>query len=128
MLVLDGNNSLKRMKTAREQREVGDTRELTDSDYFLSNNFVDLFGDEVQRTADTGVKEEPDAELSDDGYVTDANDVQPQLEDCATNWKAAASKEKKKMWGVFDETGVFACACPHGFVMWIADMVQSGEL
>ena len=60
--------------------------------------------------------------------VTDTHDAQPQLESCATNWKAAASKEKKRMWGVFDETGIFACACPHGFVLWIVDMVQSGEL
>lgn len=32
------------------------------------------------------------------------------------------------MWGVFDETGIFASACPHGFVLWLVDMVQSGEL
>jgi hypothetical protein len=127
MLVLDGNNSLKRMKTTRGQREVGDNRELVDSDYFLSNAFVDSFGGEVQQTAETSAKEE-DPEIDNDGYVTDGYDSQPQLENCATNWKAAASKEKKRMWGVFDETGVFACACPHGFVLWIADMVQSGEL
>ena len=35
--------------------------------------------------------------------------------------------EKKKVWGIFDETGIFASACPHGFVLWLADMVQSGE-
>ena len=35
--------------------------------------------------------------------------------------------EKKKMWGVFNETGVFASACPHSFILWLADMVQSGE-
>jgi len=49
MLVLDGNNSLKRMKTAHGQRVAGDTRELADSDYFLSNAFVDTFADEVHR-------------------------------------------------------------------------------
>lgn len=32
------------------------------------------------------------------------------------------------MWGVFDETGMFVCLCRHGFVMIVADMVQSGEL
>ena len=117
------------MKTARGQRGVGDSRELTDSDYFLNNVFVDSFAGEVQHATETGVKEEPDVEMDDDdGYVTDANDTQPQLEACATNWKAAASKEKKRMWGVFDETGIFACACPHGLVFWVADMVQSGEL
>jgi len=129
MLVLDGNNSLKRMKTAGGQRVVGDTRELVDSDYFLSNAFVNTFADEVQRrTTETSVKEEPDEEIHDDndGYVTDAQ--ASKLENCATNWKAAASKEKKRMWGVFDETGVFASACPHGLVLWLVDMIQSGEL
>ena len=117
------------MKTSRGQRGVGDTRELTDSDYFLNNAFVDSFAGEVQHAAETGVKEEPDVEMdNDDGYVTDVDDTQPQLEAYATNWKAAASKEKKRMWGVFDETGIFACACPHGLVFWVADMVQSGEL
>jgi hypothetical protein len=51
-----------------------------------------------------------------------------RFENCASNWKAVAWVEKKRMWGVFDETGVFASACPHGFVLWLADMIQSGEL
>jgi len=73
------------------------------------------------------VKEELDEEIhEDDGYVTDAQ--ASKLENCATNWKAAASKEKKRMWGVFDETGIFASVCPHGLVLWVVDMIQSGEL
>lgn len=127
MLVLDGNNSLKRMKTARGQREAGDIRELTDGDYFLNSTFVNSFEDEIQRPAQTRVKQELEDEIIDldDGYITEADD--PQLENCASNWKAAVSMEKKRMWGVFDETGIFASACPHGFMLWLADMVQSGE-
>jgi hypothetical protein len=34
----------------------------------------------------------------------------------------------KKMWGIFDETGIFLALCRHGFCLVIADMVQSGEL
>jgi hypothetical protein len=126
MLVLDGNNSLKRMKGAHG-REVGDVREFTDSDYFLDNAYVDSFADEIQRPTQTHVKQEPEDETldGDDGFTTSVDD--PQLETCASNWKAAVSLEKKRMWGVFDETGVFASACPHGFVLWLADMVQSGE-
>ena len=128
MLVLDGNNSLKRMKTSRGQREVGDTRELNDSDYFLSNTFVNSFENEVSQSAQTHIKEEPKEEDigQDEGYITEAEDA--QLENCASNWKAAASLEKKRMWGVFDEAGIFASACPHGFILWLADMIQSGEL
>jgi hypothetical protein len=33
-----------------------------------------------------------------------------------------------KAWGMYDETGVFLSLCRHGFVLLIADMVQSGEL
>jgi hypothetical protein len=128
MLVLDGNNLLKQMKTGRGQREVGDVRELDDSDYFLSTTFVDLFKNEICRPAQTRTKQEPEEEDigQDEGYITKAEDT--QLENCASNWKAAASREKKRMWGVFDETGIFASACPHGFVLWLVDMIQSGEL
>ena len=34
----------------------------------------------------------------------------------------------KKMWGIFDETGIFLALCRHGFALVIADMVMSGEL
>lgn len=33
-----------------------------------------------------------------------------------------------KMWGIFDETGVFLALCRHGFVLLVADMIKSGEL
>jgi hypothetical protein len=33
-----------------------------------------------------------------------------------------------KMWGIFDETGIFLALCRHGFVLVIADMIRSGEL
>jgi hypothetical protein len=127
MLVLDGNNSLKRMKMAHGQREVGDVHELTNSNYFLDNAYINLFEDEIQCPTQTHVKQELEDEIidGDDGYITEADD--PQLENCASNWKAAASMEKKRMRGVFDETGIFASACPHGFVLWLVDMVQSGE-
>lgn len=50
------------------------------------------------------------------------------LAECVKNWKAAAKDENKKMWSIFDESGIFASACRHGFILWVADMVRSGEL
>lgn len=50
------------------------------------------------------------------------------LEQCVKNWKAAAGEEKKQMWRMFDESGLFASACRHGFILWIVDMIRSGEL
>ena len=46
---------------------------------------------------------------------------------CANNWKAVQSDSKKQMWGIFAKTGFFASACCHGFILWIADMIWSGE-
>lgn len=50
------------------------------------------------------------------------------LKDCVKNWKAASDDDKKRMWAVFDESGIFACACRHGLMLWIVDMIRSGEL
>lgn len=127
MLVLDGNNSLKRMKAACGQQEVGDVHELVDSDYFFNHAYVDSFENEIQQPSQTRVKQEPEDDTvgADEGYIAEVND--PQLENCASNWKAAASMERKRMWGIFNETGIFASACPHGFVLWLVDMIQSGE-
>ncbi|KAG1810367.1 uncharacterized protein HD556DRAFT_1428439 [Suillus plorans] len=36
-------------------------------------------------------------------------------------------KKTKKMWGVFDESGIFMVVCHHRFSLVIADIVQSGE-
>lgn len=33
-----------------------------------------------------------------------------------------------KMWGVFEETGIFLALCRHGFVLLVMDMIRSGEL
>ncbi|KAG2361431.1 hypothetical protein BDR07DRAFT_1451611 [Suillus spraguei] len=42
-------------------------------------------------------------------------------EDCSKNWKAAADNDKKRMWAVFDETGIFVAAVDM-------DMIKSGKL
>ncbi|KAG6807975.1 hypothetical protein H0H92_005850, partial [Tricholoma furcatifolium] len=47
---------------------------------------------------------------------------------CTDNWKAAAKEENKRMWAIFSEAGIFASACRHGFILWLADMIASGEL
>lgn len=47
---------------------------------------------------------------------------------CTQRWKAANTVDNKRSWDLFNETGVFASACRHGFVLWIMDMIKSGEL
>ncbi|KAG6835638.1 hypothetical protein H0H93_016291 [Arthromyces matolae] len=145
MLVMDGNNSLKRIKGIGN-RQVADPRQFESSDYFLSADYVDQFANEVKArptpipaTATTPsttmtMEVEPQAtgsngpEPNDKDNEGDPTDGVIDMSGCTDNWKAAASDEKKKMWAIFDEAGIFACACRHGFVLWLIDMVRSGEL
>jgi hypothetical protein len=126
MYAIDGNDSLKRIARVGA-REVGDTRCFLDSDYFIPSEEVDEWAGEVRSgcsTGEDGLEDVPsDNNEEPDPADGDNSDQGP----CANNWKAAQSDSKKRMWGVFAETGLFASACRHGFVLWVADMVRSGE-
>lgn len=153
---MDGNNSLKRMARMAD-RSAADTRVLSDSSYFVSREFVDQYAHEVQgrgvkgpavrQRGDTDADEQSDTDTQDtpiQGDPTDglqqeektadvdsnlaANLQSKTLAHCVDNWKSAAKEESKRMWSIFDETGIFASACRHGLVLWIIDMVKSGEL
>lgn len=136
MVVIDSNNSLKRLDGIGK-REVSDTRVFGESDYYLSEEFVNTFADEVRaRPKEKPVveteEEEPEGgekEWVDEqhGDPTDGDD-DPTLRECTDNWKAAAADGAKRMWDAFRESGYFVMACRHGFVLWVADMVWSGEL
>ncbi|KAL6298653.1 hypothetical protein BKA93DRAFT_820263 [Sparassis latifolia] len=139
MYCMDGNSSLKRLAPVGGRR-AGDLRTLADSDYYLPEDFIEKYADEVQsrRTLnkvdvplhrDTNEDAESDCgedQTPDGGDPTDG-DMGP-VSGCTENWKAAAAEEKKKMWGVFEETGIFASACRHGLILWLIDMVRSSEL
>lgn len=118
-------------------RQVADTRLFTNSDYYLPRDFVDRFakGDTLEKAPPVGLSTD---DFPDDPPPLDTAEEDPTagvnltdnngLETCVRNWKAAAADEKKRTWNIFDETGIFASACRHGFILWIADMIQSGEL
>ncbi|KAI9059827.1 hypothetical protein FKP32DRAFT_1613970 [Trametes sanguinea] len=128
ILALDGNNSLKRVAKFGDH-EVADTREFDESDYYLSTSFVDQYKDEV-KNGGAAAPDVPDGDQDQESDPSDdeSSDDQHDVHHCTRNWKAAARDEDKKMWGIFDESGIFACACRHGFVLWISDMIKSGEL
>lgn len=127
MISMDGNNSLKRVaKAGRSDKRA------FDSDFFMSEDEVNKFADEVKsrpRTKDADgpnvLNPGPAGPVLDDqgGDPTDGS-----IDPCADRWRAAAAENLKKMWGIFRETGIFACACRHGLLLWMADMVESGEL
>ncbi|KAF8163878.1 hypothetical protein K438DRAFT_1618050 [Mycena galopus ATCC 62051] len=122
----DGNNSLKRVPgkdkgftedgvPLRGGCERPDPREASaGGDYFISWSEVDRW-----------VKERLAEEVS-VALVASENLDNPSADEHA--WKNLSDELTSKMWGIFDETGIFIALCPHSFVLLVADMVSSGEL
>lgn len=119
----DGNNSLKRLRRGERVEAIDETdppqqgksKEYTDTrkaggDYYLSREEVDKWSKESIKEMDGGQAEE----------------AEPNP--CAERWKNLSEELTAKMWGVYEETGVFLCLCRHSFVLLITDMVTSGEL
>ncbi|KAJ6510472.1 hypothetical protein C8R45DRAFT_1050270 [Mycena sanguinolenta] len=117
LTTMDGNDSLKRVlrwsKTdgSEDEPTLGPSREREDSrdggeDYFLSREQVDKWAKD---------------------WVADIlpSDVKNPCSDC---WKNMIDDVTSRMWGIFNETGIFLALCRHGFVLVVADMVRSGEL
>ncbi|KAG2119870.1 uncharacterized protein F5147DRAFT_742122 [Suillus discolor] len=127
MYVMNGGNSVKRMMGIGD-RQCGNTRVYNESDYMLPRTFIDRFTNEVlQSRSAYRVNDRPD-----DDTISEAEEdiswAHVIAEDCSKNWKAAADDDKKRMWAVFDETGIFVTACRHGFILWYTDMIKSGKL
>ena len=134
MYAMDGNDSLKRIARVGS-REIGDTRCFTHSDYYILPEEVDQWAEEVGSESSAGEEEVEDKTNEDDkksdstnGRNSDSTNGRNSEQGlCANNWKAAQSDSKKRTWRVFAETGLFASACRHGFILWVADMIRSGE-
>jgi hypothetical protein len=106
---MDGNDLQKRMK---DKGVAGDVRELQDSDYWISAAEVDQWA----RPNDPDDKAPPEVV---DNHATppEATTADDRVRECVKNWKAAQSDTRKKVMGIFDESGWFACACRHGIVL-----------
>ncbi len=156
MYAMDGNNSLKRIAKIGD-RKAGDTRIFQDSNYYLPVDYVEKFAhkvkarklleeerkdvpqvaglpnsskDQEDMTQDDRVEAQgvDDGTTEGEGDPTDATTIDDAIRLCVRNWKSAKSEEMKRSWAIFDETGIFASACRHGFILWLIDMVRSGEL
>ncbi|KAJ7440038.1 hypothetical protein FB451DRAFT_1059100 [Mycena latifolia] len=120
LTTMDGNDSLKRVlrkdKTfdnegnlTRGKSERQDPRVVdVGGNYFLTREKVNEWSKEVLKGLARNNTEE-DSE-------------------CQERWKNLNEDLTSRMWGVFDETGIFLALCRHGFVLLLADMVRSGEL
>ncbi|KAG1799829.1 uncharacterized protein HD556DRAFT_1430551 [Suillus plorans] len=117
---MDGNDSLKRVLRRSLDHDTDDslapssevpTGQQFTSDRYLPRAFVDRYSRESKTITTVGDEEDAAAEDS-----------------CAGRWKNMDDAKTKKAWGIYDETGIFVAVCRHGFVLLVADMVQSGEL
>ncbi|KAI0038697.1 hypothetical protein FA95DRAFT_1505189 [Auriscalpium vulgare] len=122
LYTMDGGNSLKRVLRREESaeksgEELGPSAEMRDGrvvsgDYYLSREDVDRHA-HATNVVPPGAGPPPIVSL-------------PTA--CASRWDNMAPDLTKKMWGVYDETGIFISVCRHGFLLVLADMVRSGEL
>ncbi|KAI6027836.1 hypothetical protein BKA83DRAFT_4471322 [Pisolithus microcarpus] len=116
LYAMDGNDSLKRVIRRLPDEIEGShpplshdlpTGQVLTSSRYLSREFVNRF-------AVAG---------STDPFSDEDSDANP----CAGRWKNMDDAKTRKVWGVYDETGIFLAVCRHGTCLLIADMVQSGE-
>lgn len=119
LYTIDGNDSLKRIlrrepapETLPDATEpmLGASSESVDSRRGTYESY--LTQQEVNRWS-------KDA-LGDD---IDTDDDNP----CAEQWRNMKTEVTARMWGIFEEMGLFLSLCRHGFVLLLADMVRSGE-
>ncbi|KAG1790328.1 uncharacterized protein HD556DRAFT_1242477, partial [Suillus plorans] len=125
MIVFDGNNSLSRMAPLGG-RQIGDTR-LFKSDCYLEPDYINTFASQSNTLPLDDANVDPTSQTH-TGEDPGPLNMSLATSACTDNWKAAAADAKKKLWGIFEETGIFASACRHGLILWIGDMVRSGEL
>ncbi|KIJ27126.1 hypothetical protein M422DRAFT_215978 [Sphaerobolus stellatus SS14] len=137
LVALDGNNSLRCI----DPTAISSRTSLVDgrgprTDYWIDSTTVDVFKDEVKKAkpspaADTSATEHTMDVDGDTDEITNPGDAAAGADPrsiCVERWRNARPEERKKMWAMFVETGIFLAACRHGFVLLICDMIQSGEL
>ncbi|KAJ7156121.1 hypothetical protein C8R43DRAFT_949615 [Mycena crocata] len=125
LTTMDGNDSLKRV-LQREKGEMevnksgeptlGESRERVDN-RDASNGYI-ISREKVDRWAKSCLANILPMQ---GGNLDEENP-------CADRWKNMVNDVTSKMWGIFDETGIFLALCRHGFVLVLADMIKSGEL
>lgn len=103
-----------RLKVARAANKVDGAAEQTQGGSSLSS----VLADNQSASPPTAAR---------NGKIEDAI-LAKLLVECVKNWKAASEDQKQKMWVIFEECGIFAAAYRHRLMLWIIDMMRSGEL
>ncbi|KAG2056750.1 hypothetical protein BDR06DRAFT_981178 [Suillus hirtellus] len=117
---IDGNNSLKRWVSSTYGLTAQEDSRKPHSDYWIDQMTVDAFKDEPSKSS---LDQQDDWE--------DLVNVPVESEtsfNCTEWWRNAGPKQQKKMFSVFDESGIFIAAYQHRFILLACNMVHSGKL
>jgi hypothetical protein len=119
LLTYDGNDSAKRVHRKKHDDNAGpsSSTERWDGrdgggDYWLARSKVDRWAKEQLQEM----------------FENPASAEEAEENPCAGRWHNMINDMTSRMWGIYDETGIFVALCRHGFILIVADMVQSGEL
>ena len=55
-------------------------------------------------------------------------DTEQEESPCTDCWKAAKADTIRTTYKEFQQSGIFLSACRHGLILFLADMIHSGEL
>jgi len=129
LVTMDGNDSLKHVSQhdaalditgegqeqhcIRESKEQLDERDV-EGDYYLPYERVKHWANKL-----------PSQDLL---PSNPKNEDEGKENPCAGCWMNMVNEVTARMWGIFDETGIFLALCCHGFVLVITNMIQSSEL
>ncbi|KAJ7019595.1 hypothetical protein C8F04DRAFT_1214298 [Mycena alexandri] len=153
LVTMDGNDSLKRV-LRQEPKDFdkdgnlipGQSKEQFDpraanvgKDYFIPREKVDLWSkdklNEWRKAWEARKKKSREEEKGRRHKIKSTPAAQPTPEapagaaaGCGERWKNLGDDSSKRVWGIYDETGIFLCLCRHGFVLLVEDMVRNGEL
>ncbi|KAF7366983.1 hypothetical protein MSAN_00957000 [Mycena sanguinolenta] len=123
LFTCDGNDSAKRFarKTKEQWDDEGNalSRESAErddycrapGDYFIARDVVESWA------------------VADEEELAKVRDEEEERESgCSEKWQNMKESHTVRAVAVYDETGIFAGLCRHGFVLAFVDMVKSGEL
>jgi hypothetical protein len=125
------NDAVRNTTTCADSREI-------ESDQYIKPEDVDHFKDEVLSSVKYTIsktksglltklirrsKKNQDLDLDD----WEDEDTPDSLEKCVEHWRNAGPEQRKKMFSLFEETGVFVASCQHRFILFWCDMIKSGE-
>ncbi|KAG6895498.1 hypothetical protein C0992_000998 [Termitomyces sp. T32_za158] len=127
LFTMDRNDSLKRLRCASKPPSIEEGSEPHLGESKAREDLQTVPGDRylTQEEVDSWAKANLE-ELLLPGAQKEASDDEESP--CIGRWTNMINEVTAKMWGIFDETGVFLMLCRHSFSLVIADMVASGEL